>query len=105
MFPTVHPSLASLKLGCIIPCIVPRAACLVCCFLCGHPSFGRLESTCTAMQAVGASERVFQLMDRKPTMAPGGPQKPVGAAEGGEIEFQDVWCVSRYSGRGLACAS
>ena len=42
-------------------------------------------------QAVGASERVFQLMDRQSTMAPGGPQKPMGAAEGGEIEFRDVW--------------
>ena len=31
-------------------------------------------------------------MDRKPTMAPGGPLRPVGAAEGGEIEFRDVWC-------------
>ena len=48
------------------------------------------------MQAVGASERVFQLMDRQPTMPPAGSQKPIGAAEGGDIEFRDVWCATPY---------
>ncbi len=47
-------------------------------------------------QAVGASERVFQLMDRQPNMAPAGSQKPMGAAEGGEIEFRDVWCAACF---------
>ena len=44
-------------------------------------------------QAVGASERVFELLDRQPLMTPAGSRRPTGAAEGGKVELRDVWCV------------
>ena len=45
------------------------------------------------LQAVGASERVFQLLDRRPTMAPGGSARPTGAPQGGDLLLKDVWCA------------
>lgn len=43
------------------------------------------------LQAVGASERVFQLLDREPKLPPAGNLRPQGSPEGGKIEFKDVW--------------
>ena len=48
------------------------------------------------VQAVGASERVFQLLDRVPKMPPSGNQRPAGSAEGGKVELQDVWWSSHF---------
>lgn len=45
------------------------------------------------LQAVGASERVFQLLDRSPGMAAGGLARPTGAAKGGDLVLKDVWCA------------
>ncbi|GAB4815223.1 hypothetical protein N2152v2_002269 [Parachlorella kessleri] len=42
-------------------------------------------------QALGASERVFQLLDRQPAMPPSGDLRPSGAPEGGELRLQGVW--------------
>ncbi|KAK9823789.1 hypothetical protein WJX72_005523 [[Myrmecia] bisecta] len=43
------------------------------------------------IQAVGASERVFELLDRLPTLPPAGSQKPRGSPAGGDLELRDVW--------------
>mmetsp|Transcript_17526 Transcript_17526/g.52590 ORF Transcript_17526/g.52590 Transcript_17526/m.52590 type:complete len:687 (+) Transcript_17526:397-2457(+) len=44
------------------------------------------------MQAVGASERVFELLDRAPLMdQPHHGRKPTGQPEGGHIKLQNVW--------------
>ena len=44
------------------------------------------------LQALGASERVFQLLDRQPLLdLAGGKQRPVGVPEGGELRLQGVW--------------
>lgn len=42
-------------------------------------------------QAVGASRRVFELLDRQPRQKPSGNEKPMGAPEGGEVIFDNVW--------------
>ena len=43
-------------------------------------------------QAVGASERVFELLDRAPLMEqPHDGRKPTGQPEGGHIKLQNVW--------------
>ena len=47
------------------------------------------------VQALGASERVFELLDRRPRMSQAGSQTPHGRPEGGAIEFDNVWCVLR----------
>ncbi|KAK9905752.1 hypothetical protein WJX75_005726 [Coccomyxa subellipsoidea] len=43
------------------------------------------------IQAVGASRRVFELLDRHPRQKPSGNEKPMGAPEGGEVVFDNVW--------------
>eukprot|EP00884_Botryococcus_braunii_P016113 jgi/Botrbrau1/3185/Bobra.37_2s0015.1 len=43
------------------------------------------------IQAVGASERVFQLLDRMPRLPAPGNAKPWGAVEGGDVQLRDVW--------------
>ncbi len=43
-----------------------------------------------ALQAVGASTRVFALLDRQPQMVPAGQAKPRGSPEGAHIEFRNV---------------
>ena len=45
------------------------------------------------LQALGASERVFELLDRKPAQPEAGTQTPHGTPAGGDIEFDNVWCV------------
>lgn len=46
------------------------------------------------LQAVGASERVFELLDRPTQMALcRGGRKPTGAPEGGHVQLLNVWCV------------
>ncbi|KAK9828398.1 hypothetical protein WJX81_003942 [Elliptochloris bilobata] len=42
------------------------------------------------IQAVGASERVFELLDRIPQLPEPGMMEPMGAPEGGDINLQDV---------------
>ena len=42
------------------------------------------------MQAVGASERVFSLLDRRPQMVPSGSAKPHVSPDGAHLEFKDV---------------
>lgn len=42
-------------------------------------------------QAVGASERVFELLDRVPKQPPAGDAKPEGSHDGGKIELRNVW--------------
>ena len=42
------------------------------------------------VQAVGASTRVFALLDRQPQMVPSGHAKPQGSPQGARIEFRDV---------------
>ena len=42
------------------------------------------------IQAVGASTRVFTLLDRRPQMVPAGHAKPQGSPEGAHIEFRNV---------------
>ena len=54
------------------------------------------------MQALGASERVFELLDRKPQMSPGGHATPHGNPLGGEIELRNVWCVPEHGPSELA---
>lgn len=63
---------------------------------------GRLTSTysqssciaslafCSLLQAVGASTRVFTLLDRRPQMVPAGHSKPQGSPEGAHVEFRNV---------------
>ena len=51
---------------------------------------------CFTWQAVGASERVFELLDRTPQLAEPGHMEPMGAPEGGEINLQDVTCAPYY---------
>ena len=43
---------------------------------------------------MGASKRVFELLDRMPRQPPAGSEKPLGAPEGGEIVFNNVWCAA-----------
>eukprot|EP00850_Spirogloea_muscicola_P002434 SM000009S23563 [mRNA] locus=s9:776272:781348:- [translate_table: standard] len=45
----------------------------------------------TAMKAVGASQRVFQLLDRVPALKAPGSKTPVGEGRGGEIRVENVW--------------
>lgn len=45
----------------------------------------------TAMRAAGASQRVFQLLDRVSTMPPAGNKCPLNEADKGEMELEDVW--------------
>lgn len=42
---------------------------------------------------MGASERVFQLLDRAPAMLPSGAARPTGAPEGADLVLKDVWCA------------
>ena len=42
------------------------------------------------LQAVGASTRVFTLLDRRPQMVPAGHAKPQGSPEGAHVEFRNV---------------
>ncbi|KAM0937504.1 putative bacterial ABC-type protein transporter [Dioscorea sansibarensis] len=44
----------------------------------------------TVMKAAGASRRVFQLLDRVPTMSKSGDKCPLGELDG-EVELDDVW--------------
>jgi hypothetical protein len=46
-----------------------------------------------AMQAVGASKRVFELLDRMPKQPPAGDARPMGTPEGGDVVFDNVWCA------------
>ncbi|EIE23519.1 putative ABC transporter [Coccomyxa subellipsoidea C-169] len=43
------------------------------------------------IQAVGASRRVFELLDRHARQKPSGNEKPMGSPEGGEIVFDNAW--------------
>lgn len=45
------------------------------------------------VQAVGASRRVFELLDREPKQPPAGEATPRGSQGGGEVIFQSVWCA------------
>ena len=45
------------------------------------------------MQAVGASRRVFELLDREPKQPPAGEATPKGSQGGGEVIFENVWCA------------
>lgn len=36
---------------------------------------------------------MFELLDRMPRQPPAGDEKPIGALEGGEIVFNNVWCA------------
>ena len=45
-------------------------------------------------QAVGASERVFELLDRTPQLTEPGTMEPMGSPEGGDINLQDVTCAA-----------
>lgn len=45
------------------------------------------------MQAVGASKRVFELLDRMPKQPPPGDAKPMGSPDGGDVVFDNVWCA------------
>ncbi len=47
-------------------------------------------------QAVGTSERVFELLDRTPQLAEPGTMEPMGAPEGGDINLQDVTCARAH---------
>lgn len=49
----------------------------------------QLRESCF-LQAVGASERVFSLLDRRPQMVPSGNAKPHVSPEGAHLEFKDV---------------
>lgn len=58
------------------------------------PSSLKVPSHLLLLQAVGASERVFELLDRATLMEQrGGGQKPAGAAEGGHVQLLNVWCA------------
>lgn len=48
-------------------------------------------------QAVGASERVFELLDRTPQLTEPGTMEPMGSPEGGDINLQDVTCAGPVS--------
>ena len=72
--------------------------------ICGGTNKNSTESLCrksalilarlSGLQAVGASERVFELLDRGTHMdLSAGSRKPVGAAEGGHIQLHNVWCL------------
>eukprot|EP00250_Pteridium_aquilinum_P006413 c16349_g1_i1 orf=183-2132(-) len=51
-----------------------------------------LSSIYTAvMRAVGASQRVFQLLDRVSTLPQPGNECPLSGADKGEMELEDVW--------------
>ena len=55
------------------------------------------------VQAVGASKRVFELLDRRPRQPPAGDAKPTGSPEGGDVVFDNVWCAPVLaSWRGLS---
>lgn len=55
-------------------------------------SVSTLSSLYTAaMRAVGASQRVFQLLDRVSTMPQPGNKCPLGEADKGGMELDDVW--------------
>ncbi|CAK0787881.1 hypothetical protein CVIRNUC_011103 [Coccomyxa viridis] len=43
------------------------------------------------IQAVGASRRVFELLDREPKQPPAGEATPKGSQGGGEVIFENVW--------------
>eukprot|EP00249_Psilotum_nudum_P015627 c25438_g1_i1 orf=226-2181(+) len=45
----------------------------------------------TIMKATGASRRVFQLLDRISTMPKSGIKCPLGDADEGEVELENVW--------------
>ena len=45
------------------------------------------------MQAVGASRRVFELLDREPKQPPAGEATPKGSQGGGEVIFENIWCA------------
>ena len=45
------------------------------------------------VQAVGASRRVFELLDREPKQPPAGEATPKGSQGGGEVIFENVWCA------------
>ncbi|DBB11348.1 TPA: hypothetical protein ACH3X3_006772 [Trebouxia sp. C0006] len=52
---------------------------------------GQLAGVVSSLvQAVGASTRVFALLDRQPQMVPAGQAKPRGSPEGAHIEFRNV---------------
>ena len=36
---------------------------------------------------------MFELLDRMPRQPPAGTEKPLGAPEGGEVVFNNVWCA------------
>ncbi len=40
---------------------------------------------------MGASRRVFELLDRESKQPPAGDAQPKGSQGGGEIIFEDVW--------------
>jgi len=46
---------------------------------------------------VGASERVFELLDRTPQLTEPGAMEPMGAPEGGDIDLQNVTCADAVS--------
>lgn len=46
---------------------------------------------------VGASQRVFQLLDRSPAMDWQGTVKPMGSPEGADVRFDHVWCETTHS--------
>lgn len=48
------------------------------------------------LQAVGASKRVFELLDRQPKQPPAGDARPTGSSEGGDVVFDNVWCASLH---------
>ena len=48
------------------------------------------QTRCDVSQAVGASTRVFALLDRQPQMVPAGHAKPRGSPDGAHIEFRSV---------------
>jgi hypothetical protein len=43
------------------------------------------------MRAVGASHRVFELLQRQPNMPPAGSERPRGSGQGGEVRLENVW--------------
>ena len=62
-----------------------------CALVVSRRHFNQLHPTTAAsLQAVGASERVFQLLDRAPQMVPAGKAKPSGSPAGGEVQFCNV---------------
>ncbi len=52
------------------------------------------------VQAVGASRRVFELLDRESKQPPAGDAQPKGSQGGGEVIFENVWCEpAMFQGR------